>query len=120
MSRMILTDGAWRRLPLSKRIVDENLGGYRHVLESCHRRSSATGAASLAPRSAGHAQESRNPDAGGVKNDAECLDGAEREEEIVDAAWLLAWSNTVMRPSDRAAERTVRRGGVSSFGARRR
>ncbi len=69
MARMILravhADGKRRRWPLSERIVDENLGSYRHVLQRRERpRSAKADAAVLASRSADLAEGHHGDDAG--------------------------------------------------------
>jgi hypothetical protein len=93
MARMTLKavhgDGDWRRLPLSERIVDENLGSYRHVPQPRERlRSAAADAEVLQPRSAdlaqhhhddpdGHAHVDDQP----VKRERRRPHGGERDEE---------------------------------------
>jgi hypothetical protein len=58
-------DGDQRRLPLSERIVDENLGSYRHVPQSRDRPRSATSDAEvLESRSADLAEDHHDDDAG--------------------------------------------------------
>ncbi len=104
MARMTLKavhcDGERRRWPLSERIVDENLSSYRHVPQPRERLRSATADAEvLEPRSAdlakghhadraGHAQ----PDDQATRRERRRPNGGEHDEELVDAAWLYAWS----------------------------
>ena len=74
MARMTLKavhgDGERRRLPLSERIVDENLGSYRYVPQPHERLRSATAdTAALEPRPA-PARDRHDDDAGHAQPDA--------------------------------------------------
>ncbi|MGO9753225.1 MAG: hypothetical protein ACLP8S_06450 [Solirubrobacteraceae bacterium] len=74
MARMTLKavhgDGERRRLPLSERVVDENLGSYRHVPQARGRlRSGTADAEVLESRSAGLAKD-HDDDAGHAQPDA--------------------------------------------------
>ncbi len=109
MARMTLKavhgDGERRRLPLSERIVDENLSSYRHVPQPRERLRSATADAEV--------PESRSADLANDHHDAGCAQpddqaarrerrrphGGEHDEELMDAAWLYAWSYADLRAS---------------------
>src|SRR5271167_3768493 len=109
MARMTLKavhgDGERRRRPLSERIVDENLGSYRHVPRQRERRRSATAdAEALESRSADLAEDHHDDDAGHARLDDQAArrnrrrpNGAEHDDELVDVAWLYAWSRADMR-----------------------
>ncbi len=109
MARMTLKavhrDGERRRRPLSERIVDENLGSFRHVPRQRERRRSATpDPEALESRSADLADDHHDDDAGHARLDDQALQrnrrrphGAEHDQELADAAWLYAWSNADMR-----------------------
>jgi hypothetical protein len=93
-------DGDRRRLPLSERIVDENLGNYRHVPQPRERGRSATADAEvLKPRAAALAKDHHDDAAAAAAGHAPVGDqaargkrrrphAAEHDEELVDAAWL--------------------------------
>ncbi len=118
MPRMTLKavhcDGERRRLPLSERIVDENLGSYRHVPQPRERLRSVTAEAEILeprsadlakdhPRSADRAKDHDDhaghtqPDDQGARRERRRPNGGEHDEELIDAAWLYAWSYADMR-----------------------
>jgi hypothetical protein len=131
MARMTLKavhgDGERRRLPLSERIVDEHLSSYRHVPQPPERLRSATAdAEALEPRSADLAEDHEDDHAGHAQVDDRATrrnrhrpHGDERGEELVDAAWLYAWSYADRRASRGVADRTTRRGRLSRLGTHR-
>ncbi len=120
--RAVHVGGERRRLALSERIVDENLGGYRHVAQSRERlRCAAARAETLKPRTAAlhenrHEDEAwdaqlrdlfapREPDlALGVASDTHAPPGQDddREAELADVAWLHAWAQSAVRARRRA------------------
>ncbi len=130
MARMTLKaahgGGERRRLPLSERIVDEHLSSYRHVPQPPQRlRSPTADAEALELRSAdptkdhadnhaGHAQVDDQP----TRGNRHCPHGDVHDGELVDAAWLYAWSYADLRAS-RRPDRTTRRRSLSRLGTRR-
>jgi hypothetical protein len=137
--KAVRSDGEHRRLKLSERILDENLGGYRHVPQPCERLRRVTGDAKIPEsRSVGldepHREDAaaqaplddrgirrrqfptsgRGPDqhrASSRQNDA-------YEQELMDVAWLYAWSHKALPASPRAPDRKACRGRVSRLRAR--
>ncbi len=98
MARMTLkaVDGAGdrRRLPLSERIVDENLGSYRHVPQPRERLRSATVDAEVRQSRSADLGDHHDDDARRARPDAlrkrHRPHGAEHDEGLVDADWLYA------------------------------
>jgi hypothetical protein len=131
MARMTLKavhgDRERRRLPLSERIVDQNLGSYRHVPQPSERpRSAIADAQALEPRSADLAKDHHDNHAGHAHVDDQDArrnrhrpHGSEHDEELVDAAWLYAWSYADLRASRGVRARTTHRGRLSRLGTRR-
>ncbi len=127
MARMTLKavhgDGERRRLPLSERIADENLGSYRHVPQLHERLRSATAdTEALESRTADPAKDRHDEDAGHAQPDARHKrrrpNGSEHDEELLDAAWLYAWSYADLRVSRGGRGRTSQRDRVSRSGPR--
>lgn len=93
-------DGARRRIPLSERIVDENLGGYRHVPQQRQRPRPATAdAGALGSRSTSLAEQHPSDDVGDVpiqdrtaRRTRRGAGSVEHDQELADVAWLQAWS----------------------------
>jgi hypothetical protein len=128
MARMTLKavhgDGERRRLTLSERIVDQNLGSYRHVPQ--RPRSPTAYAQALEPPSANPAEDHHDNHAGHAHVDDQDArrnrhrpHGSEHDEELVDAAWLYAWSYADLRASRGVRARTTHRGRLSRLGTRR-
>jgi hypothetical protein len=121
--RAVHGDGERRRLPLSERIVDENLGSFRRVPQ----RGSATADAEvLASRSADRAEERHDDAARHAHVDDRTARGTRRrrhvgehDAELVDAAWLFAWSYADLVAGREVPARASDRGRVSRLGARR-
>jgi hypothetical protein len=116
-------DGERRRLPLSERIVDENLGSFRHVPQ---RRSPTADATVPVSRSADRAEEHHDDAARHAHLDDQAARGTRRrsragehDAERVDAAWLFAWSYADLVASREGSARASDRGKVSRLGARR-
>jgi hypothetical protein len=112
--------GERRRLTLSERIVDENLGSYRQVAQSRERlRCAAASVEAHPPRprtTAPHEDEAwdaqlrdplapreRDP-ALGVAPDTHAPPGQDddREAELADVAWLREWAHAAVRARRRA------------------
>ncbi len=127
MPRMTLKavhrDSERRRLPLSERIIDENLGSFRHVPQ---RRSATTDAAVPTLRPADPAEERHADTARHTRGNDPPTRGTrhrphagEHDTELIDAAWLSAWSYADLHASRRVPARASNRGNASRLGARR-
>ncbi len=115
MARMTLRavhgDGERRRLPLSERIVDENLGSYRHVPRPHERlRSTTTDTGALESRTADPAKDRHDDHAGHAQLEARRErrrpNASEHDVELSDAAWLYAWAYADVRASRGVPRRT--------------
>ncbi len=143
MARMTLkavrSDGEHRRLKLSERILDENLGGYRRVPQPCERLRRVTADARMPESRSAHLDEPRREDAaaqaplddrgirrrqfptGGIEPDqhrASSRQDDAHEQELMDVAWLYVWSHEALRASRRVPDRKACRGRVSRLRAR--
>jgi hypothetical protein len=115
-------DGERRHRPLSERIVDENLGSYDHVPRQHERlRAAIADAETPESRSADLAEDHHDDDARHAQPDDQAArpNGGDHDEELVDAAWLYAWSYAALRAS-RGTPRTSDRAPVLSTTRRRR
>jgi hypothetical protein len=125
MARMTLKavhgDGERRQLPLRERIIDENLGGYRHVPEPHARLRSATADTEALEQRTAPAKDRHDDDAGHAQPDARRQrrrpNASEHDDELSDAAWLYAWASADLRASRGVAGRTSQRGRSKPLGS---
>jgi hypothetical protein len=102
--KRVHADGDQRHRPLSERIVDENLGSYGHVPRQ-RERLTAPAANTETPesRSADIVKDHHNDDddVGYAQPDDQTAppNGGDHDEELVDGAWLYAWSYAALRAS---------------------
>ncbi len=116
MARMTLkavhADGERRRWTLSERIVDENLGSYRHVPQSRERLRRATPYAETPRRRAVVSSEDRHDDRhNGAHEDRHEY----RPAELADLAWLRAWTDAARHARRGVPARQQPGGGLGCF-----
>jgi len=99
--KRVHADGERRHRPLSERIVDENLGSYDHVPRQRERLVTTADAETPESRSVDLAEDHQDDDARHAQLDDHAArpDGGDYDEELVDAAWLYAWSYAALRAS---------------------
>ena len=121
-------DGELRRLPLSERIVDENLSSYGQLPGPREPLRSATADTEVRESlSADRAQDYHDDHAGHAHGDDQAArrnrhlphHGDEHDAELADVAWLYAWSYAGLRSSRGVPGRASHRTKLSRLGTRR-
>ncbi len=126
--KAVYGDGERRRLPLSERVLDQNLSSYGQVPGPHERPRSATADTEVCESlSADRAQDHHDDHAGHAHGEDQAArrnrhlphHGDEHDAELADVAWLYAWSHAGLRSSPRVPGRASHRGILTRLGTRR-